>query len=473
MTGKVILVGGGPSGGLITVRGMQEVRNAEVLVYDDLIDGDLLLQTKENCETIYVGKRRGAHSMKQEDIQELLIRHAKAGKRVVRLKGGDSFVFGRGGEECIALREAGIPVEVVPGVSSAVSVPELAGIPVTHRGVSRSFTVVTGHPVDGEDFDALAALKGTLVFLMAHAHMSEISEKLMAGGKDPDTPAAVISRGGSPDMKRVDGVLSDIATRASDLPTPSVLVVGEVASFHLLPEPHRPGRVLVTGTRKFVEKAMRRLQETDRKAVGLPCLSVEPLFSGEVASFERWDWLVFTSMNGVDLFFEKYCAAHETADARAFCGKKFACIGPGTAAELASFGIRADLVPEHYTSAALGKALAEQCAGERVLILRAEGGSKELNKALDDTGIEYRDLPLYQTVSETDLACDMDGVTDVVFASASGVRAFFEGYTLPADARIICIGEVTAREVRKYTNEKVLIAKEESLDGIVSTLCEC
>ena len=474
-SGRVVLVGAGVNFSLITVRGRHEVRQADVIVYDELLDDALLSQAKKDCEIIYVGKRRGAHSMEQDKINALLIKKAKEGKRVVRLKGGDSFVFGRGSEECRAIAEADIPVEVVPGVTSAVAVPESMGIPVTDRGIARSFTVVTGHPMDGESYEALAVLSGTIVFLMAHAHFDEISKKLISCGKSPDTPAAVISNGCMPDAKRIDGTLDGIARLSHDLPTPAIFVVGRVAEEQLFSQKTYNRRVLVTGTEKFTDKALSHIHDIDIPAVGLSCLDIIPMDAPEIeriAAPDSWDRIVFTSMNGVSLFFKKYYALHPDADARAFLGIGFACIGPGTASELMSHGIRADLVPQKHTSEALGELLAERCRDEKILILRAKEGSRALNDILDQNDIAYDDVPIYQTVRLSDKPMDTSGFTDVIFASAAGADAFFSSYKLPRSARSICIGEHTAEAVKRHTGDDVIIAKEENLDGIISALCE-
>ncbi|MBQ8469108.1 MAG: uroporphyrinogen-III C-methyltransferase, partial [Clostridia bacterium] len=234
----ITLIGAGPGPGLITLRGLEALQQAEVVIYDDLIDEGLLQDPAlKDAEKLYVGKRRGAHSMSQEEINALLIAEGREGKEVVRLKGGDSFVFGRGGEEVLALQEAGLPFTVIPGVTSAVAVPEDFGIPVTHRGRSRSFTVITGHTADGsvggESFDTLARLQGTLVFLMGVRNLTAITEGLLAAGKDPETPAALLSKGFSPDARRFDGTLQTIADLAKDAETPGILVVGEVAALQL------------------------------------------------------------------------------------------------------------------------------------------------------------------------------------------------------------------------------------------------
>ena len=233
--GCVLLVGAGPGRGALTLRGLQAIRQADVICHDDLIDHDVLSYASPSCEIIAVGKRHGRHSMEQREITRLLIRRAREGHVVVRLKGGDSFVFGRGSEEVLALRENGIAYEVIPGVSSAIAVPEVLGIPVTHRGMAAAFTVVTGHGADGRalDYAALARMPGTLIFLMGMHHIGEIARQLMAHGKAPRTPAAVLCRGMMDGERRIDGPLEHIAALAQDAPTPGILLVGEVAALHM------------------------------------------------------------------------------------------------------------------------------------------------------------------------------------------------------------------------------------------------
>ena len=240
--GCVLLVGAGPGRGALTLRGLLAIRQADVICHDDLIDHDLLSYAPPSCQIVAVGKRHGRHSMEQQEITRLLIRKAREGRVVVRLKGGDSFVFGRGSEEVLALQENGIAYEVIPGVSSAIAVPEVLGIPVTHRGMAAAFTVVTGHGADGRvlDYAALARMPGTLIFLMGMHHIGEITRQLMMHGKDPRTPAAVLCRGMMDGERRIDGPLEHIAVLALDAPTPGILLVGEVASLHMEKTLERP-----------------------------------------------------------------------------------------------------------------------------------------------------------------------------------------------------------------------------------------
>ena len=352
MKGSVTLVGAGCGPGLITAAGLEAVRQAEVLVYDALLDSALLKEAAAGCEMIPVGKRSGAHSMPQNEISKILCEKAKEGKRVVRLKGGDSFVFGRGGEECLRLKAEGISFSVIPGVTSAVAVPEHFGIPVTHRGAAQSFTVVTGRSGTGEveNYGALAALKGTLVFLMGIRSLQEITERLMENGKDPETPAAVLIKGFSPEEERIDGTLGTIALLAENAPTPGILVVGGTAAMHLGERPESSGTgtlsgcsAAVAGTKHFAEKTVRRLRELGAEASPAVCMEILPLKENIPETFDGYDWLVFTSANGAGLFFETL--RERGTDLRQLGKARFACIGPGTAEHLLRHGFCADLVP--------------------------------------------------------------------------------------------------------------------------------
>ena len=528
--GMVVLVGAGCGPDLVTVRGLREIRTAEVLVYDDLIDRELLAEADPGCEQIYVGKRSGAHSMPQDKINRLLIEKASEGKRVVRLKGGDSFVFGRGGEECLALKEAGIPYLLVPGVTSAVAVPEAFGIPVTHRGMAQSFTVVTGHSGTGEeeDYGALAALKGTLVFLMGIKNLAEITRRLIACGKDPETPAAVLTEGFLPSGKRIDGTLGTITEIAADAPTPGILVVGETAAMKLglpltdetaatkpgLPltdetAATKPGlpltdetavmrlglplsgcRVTVAGTAGFAEKTAELLRQKGADAEAAVCMDVELLKENIPHAFDGYGTLVFTSANGISCFFRTM--EEEGVDPECFRGHSFACIGSATAKKLSEYGYSADLVPEEYTSEALGKALAGQSeAGgpgnsgpeqekKKILILRAEQASPALTRILSEAGIPFEDRKIYRLVprvpadsfSADAFSSEADGRTPdyLVFGSAGTVRAFLKFREIPGGTCPVCIGRFTAGELEKHRSGLFLTAEEYTGEGIAACI---
>lgn len=432
--GFVTLVGAGPGPGLITLKGYESLLSADVIVYDDLLDTDLL-KTPElsGTELVYVGKRRGQHSKTQEEINALLIDLASAGKQVVRLKGGDSFVFGRGGEELQALKAAGLPFAVVPGVTSSVAVPEDFGIPVTHRGVSRSFTVVTGHTKDGtgENYEALAALSGTLVFLMGLHNIESIAENLLQYGKAPDTPASLLSEGFSPRAARIDGTLATIADKAKGAATPAILVVGPTADFSF--KATVSPSVTVVGTPEFCKKFQRKYPAT-----ALPLLELQPVEGAlGTVTLSDYDWLAFLSGKAIECFFA------ELPDLRLLAGKRIAAVGPATAKALAARHLPADFVPSVYNKKTL---LAELPKDAKVLYL----GVKEAEENPLPAGSTH--LGLYETAAikkSTEITTDA-----VVFASAGGVKAFFDsGNTLATKngtAVAIAMGPSTLEALNSY-----------------------
>ncbi len=479
--GSVTLVGAGCGSGLITVRGLEAVRGAEVLMYDDLMDQNLLLEAAPGCELIFCGKRMGQHYKPQEETTALIIRKAREGKKVVRLKGGDSFVFGRGGEEILALKEAGIPYEVIPGVTSGTAVCGHAGIPVTHRSVAQSVTFITGHSATDqeENYAALAGMKGTLVFFMGLSRIGEIASQLIQNGKSPETPAAVISRGYSAKERRMDGRLADIAEKAAGMETPALFVVGETAGFHMERTITRPLdgiSVAVTGTTAFVHKTGRMLEACGAEVDYRPCLRIVPETAFIPADFEGYRWAVLTSENGVEQFFRAMKAAG--TDYRKLFGLKFACLGTGTKEKLAEQGIYADLIPPVYTARELGQVLVKELQEEpggkesaRVLILRAENGSPDLTEELDRAGIGYSDIVVYHTEPVTDYLGERPIDTDyIVFGSAFGTRTFFSAADFGPDTVPVCIGPSTKREFDKHKDMAVLMPSEHTVQGITGEI---
>ena len=387
---------------------------------------------------------------------------------MVRLKGGDPFVFGRGGEEALELREAGIDFVVVPGVSSCYSAPAYGGIPVTHRDYASSFHVITGHEGDhktGEvlDYETLAKEEGTLVFLMGLKNLPRIAANLIAHGKNPDTPAAVIQEGTTGRQKTAVGTLQNIAETAErqGIRTPAISVVGEVAALQKKLQWNETGplfgcRVLVTGSRKMAENQSRVLEAEGAEVISFSLIDTEPLLTDAlkeaVDALDQYTWIVFTSSNGVDLFFD-YLMEREK-DLRCLSGLRFAVIGEGTKSALAARGIRADFVPGRYSSRDLAAEWIPTLTKEdRALLLRAEEASRELNEALDQAGIPYEALAVYHTAVDArrgeELNRILPEVDYVTFASASAVKAFAamtEGNTFQAKA--VCIGPVTEKAAR-------------------------
>lgn len=479
--GTVYLVGAGcGDAGWLTLRGAELLRTCQVLVYDDLLDGSLLALVPETAERIYVGKRAGHHSAPQAEINRILVEQARRGKTVVRLKGGDPFVFGRGGEEVQALQEAGIAFEVVPGITSAIAIPAAAGIPVTHRGASRSFHVITGHTAntaDGlpEDMDRLATLSGTLVFLMGLGKLEAITQRLLAAGKAPETPAAVVSGGNSPHPATVRGTLANIAekTRAAQVEAPAIIVVGEVAALELVsPKPLTGVRVAVTGTAAVQDKLLPALR-------GLGATALSAGRSRVVMRPDPYDmttlgdgterWLVFTSANGVHCFFREL--RRQRVDLRTLHRCRFAVIGPATAKALADHGFAADLCPEASTSAALAEALCgAETMAERVLLFRSAEGSKLLPERLA-ARYQVEDIALYDMAWED--TAPIEKADYITFASSGGVTAYLRRYgQLPAGAVPVSIGPVTAETLARTVETPCLLAPEISTDGIVRAILE-
>ncbi len=488
---SVYLVGAGcgdPE--LITWKGLKLLRKCDVVLYDDLVAEKLLEETKQDCEKIFVGKRFGRHSMPQKEINELLVEKAKEGKTVLRLKGGDPFVFGRGGEEVLVLQAEHIPYEVVSGVTSSIAVPAAAGIPVTHRKTARSFHVITGHTAaEGEttlteNLETLAKLEGTLVFLMGLHHLEDICEGLLSGGKKADTPAAVISKGTTPQQKTVKGTLADIAekVREAELEAPAVIVIGETAGYDFSSTIERPlygTKIGVTGTKSITGKLRDRLEElgaavTEMDYSTIVPYSENPALEQALAEIENYPWAVFTSPNGAEIFFDylkklKY-------DVRKLAGVQFAVIGTGTAAALEKHGIYPAFLPEKYDVESLAKGLCEMIEkDENILILRAEQGSDILTEVLDAGGMTYTDVKIYDILVDekkrqyaNEKAKEMDFIT---FASGSGVRGFMEnGGSIPESTKAVCIGTSTAKILQKYGQREMLTAEKFNVDGIIDMI---
>ena len=490
-TGKVYLVGAGCGDAeLITWKGLKLLKKCDVVLYDDLAASKLLEETKQGCEQIFVGKRYGKHSLPQEETNALLVKKAQEGKTVVRLKGGDPFVFGRGGEEILALQGAEIPYEVVSGVTSSIAVPAAAGIPVTHRKTARSFHVITGHTAAGgettltENLDTLAKLEGTLVFLMGLHHLEEITQGLMEGGKDAHTPAAVISKGTTPQQKTVRANLGDLAAevRKAELEAPAVIVIGETAELDFtgtIPHPLRGVKIGVTGTKSITRKLRDRLEELGAEVTEMDYSTLVPyqenrMLEEVLERVSEYPWAVFTSPNGVDIFFD-YLKKLKL-DIRALAGLKFAVIGTGTAAALEKRGIYPAYLPEKYDVESLAQGICQMVGKEeKLLILRAEQGSEILTEVLDAAGMTYTDVKIYDILVDeekrrtaNEKVQEMDFIT---FASGSGVRGFMEnGGTIPDGTKAVCIGTSTRKMLKKYGDYEKITAETFNVDGVVEAI---
>jgi uroporphyrinogen III methyltransferase/synthase len=482
----VYLVGAGPGDpGLLTVRGAELLARADVVVHDRLSAVELLDLAPPGVERIDVGKAPGRHTMSQADICALLVERGKAGQQVVRLKGGDPYVFARGGEEATALADAGVDYEVVPGISSALAVPAYAGIPVTMRYSSTSFTVVTGHedPTSGEgsvDWEAAARVGGTLVILMAVARWPAISARLLDAGLPPDTPAAAVQWGTRPQQRTTRATLATLDDH--DLASPSVIVVGQVAGLELGWFEHRPlfgRRVVVTRAREQASDLSARLRVLGADVVELPSIRVIAAAEGgaalraAVADIGRYDWVVFTSVNGVERFFA------EVPDTRALGGAAVAAIGSGTADALARYRVVADLVPERFVAESLldafpappsapgdGQVLLARAAVARDVLpdgLRAAGWHVDIVEA-------YRTEPAEPDPDALDAAAAADAVT---FTSSSTVTNYLSvAGTDRVPPVVACIGPVTAATARAHGLTVAVEAEVHTIAGLVDALTD-
>jgi uroporphyrinogen III methyltransferase/synthase len=496
----VYLVGAGPGDrGLITVRGLEALRRADVVVYDHLASPSLLEECGAGCERMYVGKQAGRRALAQERINALLAEHAGRGRTVVRLKGGDPFVFGRGGEEALELARRGIPFAVVPGVTSAAAAAACAGIPLTHRGLVSSATLVTGHEDPGKaggrvDWDRLGRGAGTLAVYMGVRNLPRITARLLSAGLPPGTPSALIRWGTLNRQQTLTAELGEIASLAvkAGLEPPAVLVVGETVGLRreLRWFENRPlfGRTLVvTRGRRQAPELSGALEELGALVRELPTVAIRPVdepsaLDGAVGELGSYAWVVFTSVNGVEFFF----SALERAglDARALAGTRAAAIGPETAARLREHGVRADLVPGRFTSRALLGSFAARkkgCTGERFLLPGSDIAGDLLPAGLEEMGAEVTRLPVYRNLAPGYRAEEVDEVFGqapdlVTFTSSSTARNLAailrscgrEEYL--GRIRGACIGPVTAETARGQGIEVALEAPAHTVAGLVRAI---
>ena len=486
--GSVILVGAGPGDpGLLTQKGRQAIENAQVVVYDRLVSPAILSLIPRDAEKINVGKESSNHLVPQEEINRILLRKAQEDKRVVRLKGGDPFLFGRGGEELELLEAAGIPFQVVPGVTSALSVPAYAGIPVTHRDFCSSVHIITGHARAGAelniDFDALRRTGGTLVFLMSVSSLPRICRGLLDAGMAPDMPAAVVERGTLPRQRKLVSTLEKLPSEAekAGVKSPAIIVVGKVCALSSRFDwfdglPMKGKTVVVTRPEDRSGTLTQRLRELGAEVVDYPCIRTvareeNPELEEAMENLSRYRCLVFTSPAGPEIFFRRLRAAGR--DARALSGLTLAAIGPKTAKAMERFGVTADLVPETYDSDHLAKAL-ETVEGP-VLLCRASRGSTALPEMLERKGIPFADVPVYDTVYAAPAPQKVDALLGetllVTFTSASTVRGFVE--SLPGrDLKNVigcCIGKQTEAEAKKYGLATV-VSQEATMESLVECI---
>ena len=490
--GVVYLVGAGPGDpGLLTARALELIESADVILHDRLIPAGALDAARSDAELVDVGKRPGAAARAQREIEELMVERARAGRSVVRLKGGDPFVFGRGGEEAEALAAAEVPFEVVPGVTAGVAAPAYAGIPVTHRDDASAVAFVTGHedpekPGSALDWEALAAFPGTLVVYMGVRRLGEIADRLVAAGRDPEQPATVVERGTMSGQRTVSAPLGEIASAAdaAGLRPPAIAVIGPVAArgaalSWLERRPLHGRRVVVTRARAQASGLARTLASLGAEVIELPAIRIAPRIDSDgvrraVNDVHSYALVCLTSPNGVRLLFEAMAAAGR--DARALANATVAAIGPGTARALREHGVIADVVPERSVAEALVEALADiEVEGRPVLVARAAEARDVLPDALRERGAELDVVALYETIAERPGKDEIDaarGADYLTFTSSSTVRNFVAavGDSLPPDARVVSIGPVTSAAAREAGLAVHVEAERHDIEGLLDAL---
>lgn len=489
--GNVYLVGAGSGDpALLTKRGQQCLQIADIVIYDALTSTSLLNTIRPDCMLCFVGKRAGHHSKPQEMINQMLIDYAKQGKQVVRLKGGDPFVFGRGGEEAQALAKAGISFEIVPGVSACYSVPAYAGIPVTHRDYASSFHVITGHtqsdPKNEPDYAVLAKLDGTLVFLMGLANLPHIAAALIKNGKATDTPVAVIQQGTTARQNTITGTLSNIAevVAQQSLQAPATIVVGEVVSLRSKLQWFEQGalfgkKILLTGTPPHSRHLAEHFQQYGAETMEISLIDTVPTIDNAFQSVDwsTYTWIVFSSANSVHIFFDNL--QQYDIDLRMLMHLRFAAIGNGTACELAAKGIFVDCVPERFESHYLAEALIPQLEShDHVLLIRSKNGSSVLLDMLQDAGKNVDSILLYETKpllqKKELLQAYLPDADYLVFSSSSAVQAFMQMWEndMPCRAKAISIGAVTTKTAMDLGIPIAATAREATAEGIAACILQ-
>lgn len=500
---KVCLIGAGPGDpGLLTLRGRELLAQADVLIYDALANPDLLSFAKPGAELVYVGKVAGRHALPQDEINELLARKARegGGRLVARLKGGDPYVFGRGGEEAEYLAARNIPFEEVPGVSSAIAAPAYAGIPLTHRGFTSSLTILTGHerPDKAEsahNWRALAQSGSTLVFLMGMKNLPFIAASLIENGLDPATPAAVIHRGTTPMQRCLSAPLAELpeAARTAGLTNPAVIVIGKVVSLRdkldwFSQKPLLGRRIVISRAREQASALAARLSALGAAVIQCPAIEIRPVpdyavLDAAIGCIESYDWLIFTSANGVKYFWERLLACGR--DARSLHNAKIAAIGPGTARSLQEKGIRPDLVPPLYVAESAAESIIAleggSMGGCRVLIPRAAEARMALPDllvaagALVDIASAYETIPARDSASETRALLEEGALDCISFASSSTVRNFLE--LIPAEllarhpeTALAVIGPVTEKTLNEAGLQAVIRPDNYDIPGLVDAI---
>ena len=495
--GTVCLVGAGPGDlGLVTLRAKECIENADVIVYDHLANPETLRWARDDAEIIYAGKEPGGSQLSQQEINALLIEKAREGKQVVRLKGGDPFVFGRGAEEAKAIADVGVPFEVVPGITSAIAGPAYAGIPMTHRAHNSHVTFFTGHedPAKAEsaiDYAALAKLGGTQVMLMGVERLGSITSEMLKQGVRSDLPVALVRSATTGQQETLTGTLADIAqkTIASDFKAPAVAVFGEVVALRdrlnwYEKRPLLGKRIVVTRTRKQASVLSDKLRALGAHVIEMPTIRIEPPsdlreFAEIVQDAHTYDWIVFTSANGVDAFFNVFFKLYD--DAREIGGVRIAAIGPATAQRVKDFHLHVNLQPDEFVAEAVAREFKKQESIEnlRILLVRAEKARDVLPRELSAAGAIVDEAFAYRTVPETrdtsgarrQLA--QDGADLITFTSSSTIENFLAlGLPWPKGMRIASIGPITSKTARDQGLKVDVEARRHDIDGLVQAVME-
>lgn len=494
--GIVYIVGAGPGDRkLITLKGVECLQRADVVVYDLLLNDALLEHCPAHTEKIRAPDPR-IRTTRQTELNQLLVEHAKAGKTVVRLKGGDPYIFGRGGEEAVALTEASIPFEIVPGITSAIAASAYAGIPVTHRNYASSVAFVTGHsaalrPDSNINWEGLATAVDTLVVYMGVAHLRQIAKRLMAHGRDPQTPVSLVRVGTTPQQQVVQGTLENIVPKveAAQLKSPAVIVIGEVNRLRQQlqwfdTKPLFGKRILVTRARAQASGFADLLEARGAQVIQFPTIEIQPVDvnSAYINSVNEYDWIVFTSINAVEIFYERLRGNGK--DVRAFGMSKICAVGPKTVEVLNRIGIQPDFVPSHSRGSTIAAEIGD-VRDKRILLPRAKIATADLPNGLSEKGALVDDVPLYDTVkvaseNRDEIEADLlDGGIDLVtFTSSSTVTNFLEMFpthepaVLLADVKVAVIGPTTQKTAVKYGVKVDVVAKKASIESLVEAILE-
>jgi len=496
--GKVYIIGAGPGDpGLITIRAVECLKRSDVVVYDYLVSIDILKYTKKDARLIYVGKKGGDHTVSQDNLNQILVKEASEGNIVARLKGGDPFIFGRGGEEAEVLSKAEIPFEIIPGVTSAIAVPAYAGIPLTHRKYASSVTFVTGHedPTKGKsniDWENISAV-GTIVFLMGIKNLSHIVANLIKNGRNPGTPVALVRWGTTSDQETLAGTLSSIAKLAEEknfLP-PAIFIVGDVVKLReylswFEKKPLFGKGIVITRPEEQSEESSSLLYEEGARVIPFPTIKIVPPDSFDdldrtIENIERYKWVVFTSANGVKFFFQRFLELGR--DIRDLKGIKICTIGPATASAIEMLGVKVDLVPDEYISESVVDAFrGKEMQGKNVLLPRAEIARDVIPRGLSKLGAHVDVVTAYRTVNsgknkaEFDEMMGRNKVDVITFTSPSTVANFIniigKDTILPEHIKIACIGPVTLDAARKAGLEVDIMQGPYVISGLVNAIID-